>query len=507
MKVTQLITNSAADILKRRPSFRPGAVTAQLLEGPHALAFLATAWPTLYERDVTATPYQSPAWLNAHAQQLPATATPLVVAVTTSQGPAAALALVRDLGQSGPTVRPLSSPAAEYVRAVGPGVDEPAIADAFAGCLNSLARTSSVQLPDLPTDSSLGQALIARPQWRHTTTPYAIVPLPVAYEALSRATRRDHTRRQRKWDALAADHSVVYRRTRTTPELLDAYDVLADLHRRRWAGSEPQPATEPAADDTQWRTLLQTCGSDTAFIATLTLGDSTEQQVVAAQLCLYRNHRAYSLCPAHDPAHQHIAPGHALLRRLCADLAEAGFVGLDLGRTRTDPKQLRYKAQYRPSWQTTSTFTAPLDGTEEFSRAPSSSVGASPGAADLSRHVRGGAGSPTPATAARLTCAQAGPAASSPQDTGAHPHPSWALPVTQSRRPTEWPPETAAIPPHPGQAPTTTTTTMRRQALHVRQTRQRQRHNRHDDCDKPHQLGAEHVGHRRRQSIRRQEPR
>jgi CelD/BcsL family acetyltransferase involved in cellulose biosynthesis len=59
-----------------------------------------------------------------------------------------------------------------------------------------------------------------------------------------------------------------------------------------------------------------------------------------------------------DPAHMHLAPGHALLRYLVQDLTEEGFRILDLGRT-TGPA-LSYKRQYAPEWTSTvSALSAP----------------------------------------------------------------------------------------------------------------------------------------------------
>jgi CelD/BcsL family acetyltransferase involved in cellulose biosynthesis len=93
--------------------------------------------------------------------------------------------------------------------------------------------------------------------------------------------------------------------------------------------------------------VLNRCGPGTAFIATLAL----DGEVVAAQLCLTRNRRAYSVVPAMHPNYKDLAPGHALLRHLAQDLTCAGYEHLDLGRT--VPGQHAYKNQYRPRWSET----------------------------------------------------------------------------------------------------------------------------------------------------------
>jgi CelD/BcsL family acetyltransferase involved in cellulose biosynthesis len=329
------------------------AATVQVLEGQPALNFLSAHWSTLYHEQAAATPYQAPAWLAAHAEQLPSTASPLILVVESSAGIAAALSLVRDDQDGGrPQVRPLSAPMAEYVRAVGANAEAPAVAAALAQGLTDLSRDADVVMPDIPTLSSLGTQLAADPNWRHSTTRCATLPLPVDYTTMSRATRRDHARRQRTWDELAASQSVVYRRTISTPELLEAHRVLSQLHARRWADHAPRPEADASGDeDTErlWGAVLERCGPASAFIATL----AVDERVVAAQLCLYRGRHCFSVVPAMDPDHYQLAPGHALLRYLTADLASDGFLTLDLGRTTPTPGQIAYKSQYQPMWTAT----------------------------------------------------------------------------------------------------------------------------------------------------------
>ncbi|WP_244415073.1 GNAT family N-acetyltransferase [Streptomyces hygroscopicus] len=168
---------------------------------------------------------------------------------------------------------------------------------------------------------------------------------------MSSSTRREHRRRRRTWDQLDSDNQVRYRRTQDTDELLSAYDALVHLHQRRWGQCALPSDPASGTDDVRWRDVLRRCGSDTAFIATLGLGG---QEIVAAQLCLYRGRQAWSVMPAMEPDHAHLAPGHAMLRYLADDLSAHGFRFLDLGRTA--PGQHSYKAQYAPQW--TSTLSA-----------------------------------------------------------------------------------------------------------------------------------------------------
>lgn len=247
-------------------------------------------------------------------------------------------------------IAPLSSPTAEVIRAVGPGAEDPVAAAALVRHLNGTIRFGTdVQLPDIPSDSALGQQLALQWNCHLTQIPYATVALPVDYASLSRSTRRDHRRRERVWRGLREQgHQVTYHRTRCTSELLETYPVLARLHRLQWPGTTN--TVTDAASDRRWHAVLERCGP-TAFIAML----AVDGAIIAAQLCLRRGDHAYSLIPAMDPTQRELAPGHALLRYLTDDLASTGYRTLDLGRTTDDPGQHAYKSQYGATWSQTLT--------------------------------------------------------------------------------------------------------------------------------------------------------
>ncbi|MGW6144429.1 GNAT family N-acetyltransferase [Streptomyces sp. NPDC055140] len=330
--------------------------------GGQALDFLACEWAGLTERDAAVTAYQDPAWLLGWARQLPHQ--PVVLAVLEGARPISALALVRETAPTGRTcITPLSWPACEQVRPVGESEEAASI---LIHRLPELA--DNVVVADLPEGSPLDRQ--AHRWWGRPDTEalYATIPLPVDLTGLSRSTRRDQVRRQRAVRALGG--RVAYHRTSTGPELLAAYEVLEDLHRRR--NALRLPTTGRTADlGLPWRHVLEECSS-MAFIATLTL----DGQAVAAQLCLRRAGRAYSVLTAMDPAHRDLAPGHALLQLLSEDLAEEGYTALDLGRTTAEAGQRSYKAAYGATWTTLRTYTAPAaDG-------PHRSTGRAPQFAD-----------------------------------------------------------------------------------------------------------------------------
>ncbi|MEU9056534.1 GNAT family N-acetyltransferase [Streptomyces sp. NPDC048384] len=324
-----------------------GCLQSRAYAGEEALDFLQRSWPGLTDRDPAATAYQDPAWLRAWARHLPASHEPLILAAVDTQTPVAALALARETGRDGRTrVTPLSWPAGEQIRPVGDETEE-----AVRVLLHHLPRLGDdVVAADLPEASLLTRQ--AQHQWGGPDSQmlYATVPLPVDLASMSRTTRRDHTRRRRTVQDLGG--RVGYRRTRTTGELLDAYELLEVLHHRRNAG---RPAADGTADlNLPWRQVLAQC-AQIAFIATLTL----DTQAVAAQLCLRRGTHAYSVVTAMDPAVRALAPGHALLHLLCEDLADDGCTALDLGRTADDTGQRAYKSAYGALWTTVRTYTAP----------------------------------------------------------------------------------------------------------------------------------------------------
>ncbi|MFE2103624.1 hypothetical protein, partial [Streptomyces sp. NPDC059468] len=199
-----------------------GRFQSREYSGTAALDFLARAWPGLAARDAAATAYQDPAWLLAWARQLPLVCEPLVLAVLDAEQPVAALALVREFARDGrPRITPLSCPASEQIRPVGES------AEAASVLIHGLpALGDDVVVADLPDSCLLARQAHNRWGAPDSQTLYATVPLPVDLTALSRSTRREHTRRRRSVKALG--DRVGYHRTRTRTELLAAFDVLED---------------------------------------------------------------------------------------------------------------------------------------------------------------------------------------------------------------------------------------------------------------------------------------
>ncbi|MER0476985.1 GNAT family N-acetyltransferase [Streptomyces sp. Edi2] len=348
-------------------------IKVHVLDGSSALAWMAERWRDLYEHDRGASPFQSPGWLLGWASQLTPPADPLVLVAADGKKVCAALALVCERDKAGKVlVRPLAAPHSEYVDAVGPSSQEPAVAAALADRLVGLAHEGlSVELSDVSMQSPLGQAMLRQPGWRHSTLLCAVVALPLDMSSMTKSLRRQHTQRERRLSV--GGYRVSYHRTRTAEELLDVYPGLNMLHAARWARD---PASRrQGAEPTAWLDVLRQCGGETAFIASM----SVDGKLAAAQLCLYRGHRCYSVLPAMHPDMLHLSPGHLLLRQLATSLADLGFSTLDLGRTVESPGQIGYKAQYNPRWSLslTSAFDGVLNGGEEFSSAPNSSVGSS----------------------------------------------------------------------------------------------------------------------------------
>jgi CelD/BcsL family acetyltransferase involved in cellulose biosynthesis len=327
-------------------------LTVRALEGADALQFLAVHWPVLYAQDPDATPFQSSTWLRGWAAQH-ADARPVVLVAAHAPGRhVAALALAREFNDQGRSrISPLGSPAAEYVRAVGPGASRPHVAAALVQRLAEWAGDGVVVVPDVPATTPLGRMLAVEPGWRQSTVMCAQVPLPVSYEGMSRSTRRDHVRRERVWTAFEGEGRVAYVRSRTVDELAAGASDALYLHRRRWA-RHPARVTGELSGLLE---VLRRCGPGEAFAATLRLNDAP----VAGMVMLYRAQTCYSLLSAMDPAIRDLAPGRALHRRLTADLARHGFNVLDLGRTRSDPGQVSYKNSLGAVWTTTVTAASP----------------------------------------------------------------------------------------------------------------------------------------------------
>ncbi|MFE3169216.1 GNAT family N-acetyltransferase [Streptomyces sp. NPDC059224] len=322
----------------------PVAVTVYALEGPAALAWMKDRWPALYRHDAGATPFGSPNWLLGWAGQLPPTAVPLLLVAADQSGVQGALALVRESRDGRSIVRAMSAHC-ECITVVGPGSQDPRVAEALARELTQLTQDgTSVTLPNVPARSPLNLAMRSQPGWAHTACRAAAVALPLTVAVLPRSIRRQHERREQVLSDCGA--AITYRRTRTHGDLLAALPVLQALHAK-----QRQLAAE---DGDPWEAVLRRLGAAEAFIAEVAMDGA----VIAAQLCLVRGRHCYSVLPAMDPAHRGLAPGHALLRRLIDDLTGSGFSWLDLGPTRETPGQIAYKAQYQPVWDAVGIFTS-----------------------------------------------------------------------------------------------------------------------------------------------------
>ncbi|MFJ3763011.1 GNAT family N-acetyltransferase [Streptomyces sp. NPDC090080] len=335
---------AAAQATARFPAWR-SAVTVHTLEGSAALEWLEYRWPALYEADPLATPFGSPGWLLGWAGQLRGAATALLLLAVGPAGVCAGLALLREDGDAGTELRALS-PYCEYVTPVGPGAQDMRVADALASRLAECVQAGAlVTLANVPAGSPLATALRAQDDWQHALSRTAAVPLPLDLSALPKSARRQHIRREQA--LAAAVGTVTFHRTRTTAELLAALPALETLH-----AAQRGTATRPSAPGA-WAKALGPC-ADGAFIAEARIDGAA----MAAQLCLQRGRRCYSVLPAMDPAHSSLSPGHALLRWLTHDLAVDGIACLDLGPTRETAGQLHYKAQYGPVWDVNASFTA-----------------------------------------------------------------------------------------------------------------------------------------------------
>lgn len=320
--------------------------------GPEAMDLLARQWRELYAEDPAATPFQSPAWLAGWARRLPCTATPFVLAAVSPTGRIlAALALSRHEDGRRPRIVPLSAPYATYVRPIGPHADDPAVARAFAFHLLLVAEhdDAEVAMAAVGADSPLGHSLHlvgADISWTRTAAAATAIPLPVRYDTRPPSVQREHARRRRTWTRLATDHTITYTRTRHLQELLSTTTVWTDLQRRHG------PLQDNAGTG-DWPTVLEETGAATACIATLSVDDT----VITAQMCLTRGPHCYTLPLAVDPAHRHLAPGHALLRHLIDDLAADGFHTLHLDPT--TGRQHASKGQYGATRPDTRTARAP----------------------------------------------------------------------------------------------------------------------------------------------------
>jgi CelD/BcsL family acetyltransferase involved in cellulose biosynthesis len=313
------------------------------LEGDAAAAWINRWWPTLYGADPQASAYQAPRWISAWLSQLQR-AEPLVIAIADESGVSAALALARHRAEASGTVSALT-PYAELNDAVGAGARQRHIVHALAAHLDQLVQEGvEVNLTNIPGRSELARVLARRATWTATSSPSALIPLPLDWDSLPPPLRRQHAKRERR---INAGHSITYARTRTTAELLQMQPELERLHSARWS-----PAPEAGAPHPDWTAVLSELTNESAFIASI----SIDGALAAAQLCVHRGSTAWSLRPAMNPDFARLAPGHLLLHRLIDDLTAHGFTGLDLGPTADTNGQRGYKDQYRPLWSETLSF-------------------------------------------------------------------------------------------------------------------------------------------------------
>lgn len=191
------------------------------------------AW-ALWRADSHATPFQSPAWINAWAEHLGA-GQPVHLA----EVPGRAL-LPLFLWQDGPTRRlvPLAAGISDYSDMVGAADAVPALLDTAAA---APFAWDELLLPDLRPDSPLLGP--PPPGWIAQDAPHEICPVLTLPPALTKSQRRKVVHDRHRADALGDVTAALA----GSHEIDEALDALFALHAARWAAAgEPGVLADPA---------------------------------------------------------------------------------------------------------------------------------------------------------------------------------------------------------------------------------------------------------------------
>ncbi|RWD73802.1 GNAT family N-acetyltransferase [Mesorhizobium sp.] len=319
-----------------------GGLRTEIIRDARAFEDLEPHWWRLWRRSISATPFQSPAWLIPWWRTF-APGDLAAIAVWSGDALAGLAPLYVERHDRGQRLLPIGISLSDYLDILCVPELEAEAGAAIAGAVLSLEWSQWI-LPDLPADAmSLSLELPKAQECRsmaHAACP--VLPLDgdrtLAYSVPAR--RRRQLRRAER--AARRRGAVVVSRGESDPQIF--LDRLIRLHGARWAGHGGGVLSDLAVEFHR-RALPRLADNGLARCLTIEIGDA----VVGAYYGFHHRGRAYAYLGGFDPAYAEESPGAILIGNAIAEAANERAREFDF---------LRGREGYKYGWGANDRWTA-----------------------------------------------------------------------------------------------------------------------------------------------------
>jgi CelD/BcsL family acetyltransferase involved in cellulose biosynthesis len=292
-------------------------------------------WEALWQRDPTATPFQSPAWLLAWWRFF-GTPEPVVLTARESGELVAILSLylLREPGCR--KLLPVGVGVSDYIDALL-DPNEPEAAELLMAAIADTPGWDECWLPDLSPEGVLGRSAAAPglTEAAAPASPCPVLTLPRDPAALREAVPRKTLRDLHQARARAAATGEVMFETVAQNRLDAAMDDLFRLHERRWlARGEPGVCDDPRVRDFQRAAAAGLLAAGMLRMYRLWIDDA----VLAVYYGFVAKGRAYAYLGGFDPSQPRLSPGSQVIAHAIEQASAEGAQRFDFLRGGEDYK-------------------------------------------------------------------------------------------------------------------------------------------------------------------------
>jgi CelD/BcsL family acetyltransferase involved in cellulose biosynthesis len=302
-----------------------GMTTASSVEVTRGAAVLGNLEPG----PAAPTPFQTAGWYRSWISEAAESegATPLMVTVLTAAGGRSCIGLQLHETQSGPVIRPLSWPWADYhcaCRESDPAVDAE---QALAAAIDGLQRCEGARLdlPDVAEGDLLHRAALALGAHVRPGSPVVSIDLTDGGHVAALVGRKETVRKGRQLARLGDVALVHWREPGDLPDRLRSFFAM---HAAQWRG-RPE-AVAPFDGGVVDRTFAAVAAQPDAGVVLSEL--CLDSVPIAAYYGFLHRGTYWAYRTAFDGAYRRLSPGQQLIAGMIVDFAAAGIQTFDLMR-------------------------------------------------------------------------------------------------------------------------------------------------------------------------------
>ncbi|TGT74827.1 GNAT family N-acetyltransferase [bacterium M00.F.Ca.ET.159.01.1.1] len=316
-----------------------GGLRTEIISDTSAFEDLEPHWWQLWRQSISATPFQSPAWLIPWWQTF-APGDLVAIAVWSADALVGLAPLYVERHDHGRRLLPIGISLSDYLDILCAPELEAKVGAAIADAVLSL-RWSQWILPDLAPDA-LAMSLDLPNVEKHRAMAHVACPvLPLDCDR-TLADSVPARRRRRAERAARRRGAVIVNRSES--DLQRFLDRLIRLHGARWAGHGGGVLSDMAVEFHR-RALPRLADSGMARCLTIQIGDA----VVGAYYGFHHRDRAYAYLGGFDPAYADESPGAILIGHAIAGAVSEGAREFDF---------LRGRESYKYDWGAKDRWTA-----------------------------------------------------------------------------------------------------------------------------------------------------